>query len=81
MTDDPAVRSRIRTTDDLEVSGYLEVAEELNLQIIETVQKLGARFSGPGQQLTLHPGKQGGAETVDMMERILAGQQTSPDGV
>ncbi len=28
MTDEPAVRSRIRTTDDLEVSGYLEVAEE-----------------------------------------------------
>ena len=60
------------STNDFQV--YLEAAEELNLQIIDAVQKLGARFSGPGQQLTLHPGK-GDAGAVDAIEQYLAGQQ------
>ena len=66
------------STNDFQV--YLEVAEELNLQIISAVQSLGARFSGPGQQLTLYPGKQGGADTLDGMEKFLAGQQPTPEG-
>lgn len=66
------------TTSDFQV--YLEVAEELNLQIIDLVQALGARFSGPGQQLTLRQSKDGGTETLDALEHHLADQaQQSAD--
>lgn len=58
---------------------YLEVAEELNLQIIDAVQKLGARFSGPGQQLTLYQQKDGSGQTTDELERYLAAKQHKPE--
>jgi MscS family membrane protein len=63
-------------TDDFQI--YLAVAEELNLQIIDTVQVLGARFSGPGQQLTVRQSTGGDAEILDAVERHLAAQMQNP---
>jgi MscS family membrane protein len=60
------------STQDYQV--FLEVAEQLNLTIMQLVADSGARFSGPGQLLTL---SQAGDKDKDAVERVM--QQAEPD--
>lgn len=60
------------STQDYQV--FLEVAEQLNLAIMQLVADSGARFSGPGQMLTL---SQAGDNDKDAVEQVM--QQAAPD--
>ncbi len=72
ITDNTArvrIDAGVMTTDFQE---YLAVAESLNLDVIAAVRDAGGKFSGPGQQLTVHGGE---SVVPDALEKFFATQQ------